>query len=101
MIGHAGFGRDGDDFIEENMVYCMGGTGVIFSNRIIRSIRPALATCVKNLFTDHEDIEIGRCIWRHTGVRCTVRNYCHVVFSITVKTKHSNCIISNVIVDSS
>jgi chondroitin sulfate synthase len=27
MIGSAGYGRDKNDFIEQNMSYCMGGTG--------------------------------------------------------------------------
>ena len=27
-IGSPGFGRDNDDFVEDNMVYCMGGPGV-------------------------------------------------------------------------
>ena len=39
IIGSPGFGRDEGDFIEDNMVYCMGGTGMIFSNQLIRSIR--------------------------------------------------------------
>ena len=30
-----------------------------------------ILTFLKNLLTEHEDIEIGRCIWRHTGARCT------------------------------
>ena len=27
-IGSPGFGRDNDDFVEDNMVYCMGGPGI-------------------------------------------------------------------------
>ena len=46
-----GYGRDEDDFIEENMVYCMGGTGIIYSNALVRSIRPHLPTCIKQLYT--------------------------------------------------
>ena len=30
-IGSPGFGRDDDDFIEDNMVYCMGGPGIVVS----------------------------------------------------------------------
>ena len=74
------------------MVYCMGGTGIIYSNALVRSIRPHLPTCIKQLYTvtvtyfhfsiiiffnfsiqskEHEDIEICRCIWRYTDTRCT------------------------------
>ena len=27
-VGSPGFGRDNDDFVEDNMVYCMGGPGI-------------------------------------------------------------------------
>ena len=70
VIGAPGFGRDADDFVEKGMVYCMGGTGMIFSNAIIRNIRPYLKTCVSNLMTEHEDVEIGRCFFRYTGTNC-------------------------------
>jgi len=75
MIGHPGFGRDAEDYIEEDMAYCMGGTGVIYSNKIIRNIRPYLQNCTKNLFTEHEDIEVSRCFWKHLNIRCTVSYY--------------------------
>ena len=39
LIGSPGYGRDQDDFIEKNMVYCMGGTGIIYSNALVRAIR--------------------------------------------------------------
>ena len=71
LIGSPGYGRDEDDFIEENMVYCMGGTGIIYSNALVRAIRPHLTTCIKQLYTEHEDIEICRCIWRYTSTKCT------------------------------
>ena len=72
VIGAPGFGRDADDFVEEGMVYCMGGTGMIYSNAVIRQIRPHLKTCISNLMTEHEDVEIGRCFFRHTGTNCNV-----------------------------
>ena len=53
------------------MNYCMGGTGMIFTRRLLFDVGPHLHTCVKNLMSGHEDIEIGRCIWRHTGNLCT------------------------------
>ena len=70
-IGSAGYGKDADDFIEPGMNYCMGGTGMIFTRRLIFDIGPKLRHCIKNLQSNHEDIEIGRCIWKHTGNLCT------------------------------
>ena len=52
IIGSPGFGRDEGDFIEDNMVYCMGGTGMIFSNQLIRSIRRGF-----NLILSGQDFE--------------------------------------------
>lgn len=52
-------------FTEQNMTYCMGGTGIIFSRRLLFEIGPKLATCASSeLLTEHEDIEIGRCVWK-------------------------------------
>ena len=38
---------------------------------IISANRPHLSTCIKQLYTEHEDIEICRCIWRYTATKCT------------------------------
>ena len=56
MIGSAGYGRDNEDFVELGMSYCMGGTGVIFSRRLIFDLQPFLSICIKNLYTEHEDM---------------------------------------------
>lgn len=71
-IGSPGFGRDNDDFVEDNMVYCMGGPGIVFSTELLSQLSPNLGDCLKNnLMTEHEDIELGRCVFHHTGVGCT------------------------------
>ena len=127
-IGSPGFGRDDDDFVEDNMVYCMGGPGIVLSKTTLASLSPKLGKdhyyglsgyssffngCVghiwthfdhfwtyfghfgifrpfwntnrtlkfsdpikgeclrNNLMTEHEDIELGRCVLHHTGVGCT------------------------------
>ena len=44
---------------------------MIFTRRLLFDIGPKLQHCVKNLQSNHEDIEIGRCIWKHTGNLCT------------------------------
>ena len=41
-IGSPGFGRDDDDFVEDNMVYCMGGPGIVLSKTTLASLSPKL-----------------------------------------------------------
>ena len=75
----------------------MGGPGVIFSKGLLKQLKPKLrivfinftvhfgqkvlcnfidlktgeSECFDKLLTDHEDIELGRCVWRLTGMPCT------------------------------
>ena len=36
------------------------------------NLSPSLGDCLKNnLMTEHEDIELGRCVFHNTGVGCT------------------------------
>ncbi|CAG5110607.1 Oidioi.mRNA.OKI2018_I69.chr2.g4991.t1.cds [Oikopleura dioica] len=70
-IGGTGFGRDADDYIPHGTAFCMGGSGVLFSHALITKLRPYLTTCIKNLMTEHEDVEVGRCIWTHLNIDCT------------------------------
>ena len=51
--------------------YCMGGPGMIFSRETIRRVGPNIHQCLKDLYSDHEDVEIGRCIRRFARVNCT------------------------------
>ena len=44
MIGSAGYGRNSGDYVQNGMNYCMGGTGVIFSRKLIHDITPYLRT---------------------------------------------------------
>lgn len=71
MLGSAGYGKDAEDFIEEGMNYCMGGPGVVFSREALKRVRPHLGTCLKNLMTSHEDVELGRCVYKMAGIPCT------------------------------
>uniref|UniRef100_H2Y4K7 Hexosyltransferase n=1 Tax=Ciona savignyi TaxID=51511 RepID=H2Y4K7_CIOSA len=70
-IGSAGFGKGRDDLIGEGENYCMGGPGMIFSRSLLRELGPHLGECLRHLYTSHEDIEVGRCVQRYTGVKCT------------------------------
>lgn len=66
FFGNPGFGMDEDDGIEEGMKYLMGGLGMIFSRGLLIQLRPHLKHCIQHLYSPHEDIEIGRCVWKHT-----------------------------------
>ena len=61
-IGSPGFGKDDGDYVEEEMTYCMGGPGIVMSRELLRNLSPHLPSCLKRLYTEHEDLELGRCI---------------------------------------
>ena len=73
-IGQAGTGRrpwkkylrlkPGDN-------YCMGGPGVVFSASMLRKLVQHIRCCLPHPVTQHEDVEIGRCISMFTGQYCT------------------------------
>ncbi|XP_078598995.1 chondroitin sulfate synthase 1-like [Branchiostoma floridae x Branchiostoma japonicum] len=73
-IGQPGFGKD-DEFgklgLREEDTYCMGGPGMIMSREVLRRVAPHISWCLRNLYSSHEDVEIGRCIKRFAGVDCT------------------------------
>ena len=46
-MGQPGFGRDSDDFVEDNMVYCMGGPGIVLSKTTLNMLSPRLGECLK------------------------------------------------------
>ena len=74
FIGQAGLGNK-DEFgqlsLDRDENFCMGGPGMIFSRRTLRLVVPHISYCLKNLYTTHEDVEIGRCVQRFAGVSCT------------------------------
>ena len=38
---------------------------MIFSRGLLRLLRSQLSYCVRHMFSPHEDIEIGRCVWKY------------------------------------
>lgn len=85
FIGQAGLGNK-DEFgqlsLDRDENFCMGGPGMIFSRRTLQLVVPHISYCLKNLYTTHEDVEIGRCVQRFAGVSCTWAfevSYCSVV----------------------
>ena len=51
--------------------FCMGGPSMVFSASTLRKVAPYLEHCLKNLYTSHEDVEVGRCIKNFVGISCT------------------------------
>ncbi|XP_025196445.1 chondroitin sulfate synthase 1-like [Melanaphis sacchari] len=74
FIGQAGRGNQ-EEFgllsLEYDENFCMGGPGVILSRETLARVVPHIKHCLKNLFTTHEDVELGRCVQKYAGVSCT------------------------------
>lgn len=74
FIGQAGRGNQ-EEFgllsLEYDENFCMGGPGVIMSRETLARVVPHIKHCLKNLFTAHEDVELGRCVQKYAGVSCT------------------------------
>lgn len=65
-IGQPGFEHSPD------YPFCMGGTGVILSRGALKKVGPHLNECYQNMLqSEHEDVEIGRCLKRFANVSCT------------------------------
>ncbi|KAI6241254.1 Hexosyltransferase [Aphelenchoides fujianensis] len=74
LIGQAGLGNSaeyGQLSLGPQDNYCMGGPGVVVSQKTLEVVAPHLESCLLNLMTTHEDVELGRCIRKHAGVACT------------------------------
>lgn len=74
FIGQAGRGNE-EEFgllsLEYDENFCMGGPGVILSRETLRRVAPHIPSCLKNLYSTHEDVEIGRCVQKYAGIPCT------------------------------
>jgi chondroitin sulfate synthase len=74
FIGQAGMGNK-DEFgllsLDYDENFCMGGPGIIMSRETLRLVVPHISYCLKNLYSTHEDVEIGRCIRRFSDTPCT------------------------------
>ncbi|CAG2229702.1 CHSY [Mytilus edulis] len=74
FIVHAGIGKKediGELFLNRHENYCMGGPGILLSHTTLRHVGPHVHSCMDNLLTTHEDVEVGRCVRRYTGLSCT------------------------------
>lgn len=87
FLGQTGMGaRDelGKLALEPGENFCMGGPGVIMSREVLKRMVPHIRECLQEMYTTHEDVEVGRCVRRFAGVQCVwsyeVR-WLHVVLS--------------------
>ncbi|XP_046553957.1 chondroitin sulfate synthase 1-like isoform X1 [Haliotis rubra] len=74
FIGQAGVGKPeelGLLSLTATENFCMGGPGMIFSRETLRRMAPYVSNCLQNLYTTHEDVEIGRCVRKYAGIQCT------------------------------
>ncbi|XP_023669690.2 chondroitin sulfate synthase 1 [Paramormyrops kingsleyae] len=72
-LGQTGMGaRDelGKLALEPGENFCMGGPGVIMSREVLRRMAPHIRQCLQEMYTTHEDVEVGRCVRRFAGVQC-------------------------------
>lgn len=94
LSGQAGRGNN-EEFgllsLEFDENFCMGGPGIIMSRQTLKRgrkkkwmlhrslndvilsslVAPHIPTCLKNLYSTHEDVEVGRCVQKFAGIPCT------------------------------
>lgn len=73
VVGQGGTGKAEEENklgLMESECYCLGGPGVIMSRSVLKKIAPNLDSCLKETVSDHEDVELGRCIRKYAGVSC-------------------------------
>ncbi|XP_063431680.1 chondroitin sulfate synthase 1-like [Mytilus trossulus] len=83
FIGQAGIGKKEDIgklVLKRHENYCMGGPGILISHTTLRHVGPHVHSCIENLLTSHEDVEVGRCVRRYTGLSCTWALEMHSLF---------------------
>lgn len=56
--------------LEPGENFCMGGPGMIFSREVLRRMVPHIGECLQEMYTTHEDVEVGRCVRRFGGTQC-------------------------------
>ncbi|UJR16156.1 hypothetical protein I4U23_003067 [Adineta vaga] len=73
-IGQPGMGTKeeyGKLALGENENFCMGGPGIILSRETLARFTPYIKNCLKNFYTYHEDVELGRCVHKYANTSCT------------------------------
>ncbi|KAK5649187.1 hypothetical protein RI129_000216 [Pyrocoelia pectoralis] len=83
FIGQAGRGKPHEIrslALKKHENYCMGGPGIILSRETLKRIVPNIEECLKNLYSNHEDVELGRCVRKFAGISCTWAYEMQVIF---------------------
>jgi hypothetical protein len=57
--------------LADNENFCMGGPGIIISRETLARFTPHIKKCLKNFYTYHEDVELGRCVHKYANTSCT------------------------------
>ena len=76
-IGRPGLGRPHKREklgLQKGMTYCMAGCGVILSRTTLEALGPHIDECINNVYTKHEDTEVGRCVYKFVGIPCVEFN---------------------------
>ncbi|CAH1989397.1 unnamed protein product [Acanthoscelides obtectus] len=74
FIGQTGRGNNeefGQLSLDSDENFCMGGPGIILSRETLKRVAPHLEFCLQELYTTHEDVELGRCVRKYAGISCT------------------------------
>ena len=70
----AGFNAEGvstSSDLYRHQRYCEGGPGVVLSRGTLQRLAPKLDVCLEESLSDMEDMELGRCLFKHVGLQCT------------------------------
>lgn len=73
-IGQTGVGNKeefGQLSLDSHDNFCMGGPGVIISFKTLSKIAANVENCLNNLYSTHEDVEVGRCLKKNSGISCS------------------------------
>ena len=49
----------------------MGGPGILFHSLTLLRLKKYIKGCLKTLQTNHEDVEVGRCVFKKLNMSCT------------------------------
>ena len=74
FIGQTGLGNKdefGALYLNDSDNFCMGGPAMILTPPTLAALAQHAHHCLHNLYTSHEDVEVGRCIQHHANVSCT------------------------------
>ncbi|XP_020615853.1 chondroitin sulfate glucuronyltransferase-like [Orbicella faveolata] len=87
-------GGNGDGDLYTHEKYCQGGAGVALSRSALMKLVPHLDSCLEDALTEHEDVELGRCLFKNVRLQCTWSYETSELFYHIPKDSESNDIIN-------